>query len=115
MTELDAHTLYTLFKHGGKLAKVYGESEVAAKCAREGFETQIVKLDDELEDGKVYLVNDTFSVADILMATCLQFALNLVLETPVMVPQNCSRYLIDLKERDGFKKAYELNYPEQSG
>ena len=114
MTELDAHTLYTLFKHGGKLAKVYGESKVAAKCAREGFETQIIKLEDELESGKAYLVNDAFSVADILMGTCLQFALNLVLETPVKVPANCSRYISNLKERKGFKKAYELNYPKQS-
>ncbi len=114
MTELDAHTLYTLFKHGGKLAKVYGESKVAAKCAREGFETEIIKLEDELEDGKTYLVNNTFSAADILMASCLQFALNLILETPVKVPKNCNRYLTDLKEREGFKKAYELNYPKQT-
>ena len=113
MTELDAHTLYTLFKHGGKLAKVYGESKVASKCAREGFETQIIKLEDELNGGKAYLVNNTFSVADILMGTCLLFALNLVLDTPVKVPGNCTRYLSDLKLREEFNKAYELNYPEQ--
>ena len=112
MTELDAHTLYTLFKHGGKLAKIYGESKVAAKCARQGFETQILKLENELEGGKAYLVEDSFSVADILMGTCLQFALNLELEIPVKVPENCRRYLSDLKEREGFKKAFKLNYPE---
>ena len=75
---------------------------------------QIIKLEDELNDGKAYLVNNTFSVADILMGTCLQFALNLVLDTPLKVPENCTHYLNDLKQREGFKKAFELNYPEQS-
>ena len=112
MTELDAHTLYTLFKHGGRLAKIYGESEVAANCAREGFETQIVKVENELEGSKQFLVDDRFSVADILMGTCLQFALNLTLATPVEVPPNCVRYLADLKARKGFKEAYRLNYSE---
>lgn len=111
MTELDAHTLYTLLKHGGKLTRIYGESEVAAKCAREGFETQILKLENELKGGKEYLVDGAFSVADILTGTCILFALNLELATPLKVPTNCTRYFSDLKEREAFKKASELNYP----
>ena len=111
MTELDAHTLYTLYKHGGKMKKIYGESEVAAKTAREGFQTQIFILENELKDGKKFLVDNTFSVADILMGTCILFALNLELESPLEVPSNCSRYFNYLKEREAFKKSSELNYP----
>jgi glutathione S-transferase len=111
MTELDAHTLYTLAKHGGKYTKIYGESEVATKTATEGFETQILKLENKLKSGKEYLVDNTFSVADILMGTCILFALNLELSNPLKVPTNCTRYFNDLKEREGFKKASELNYP----
>jgi glutathione S-transferase len=112
MTELDAHTLYTLYKHGGKMKKIYGESEVAAKTAREGFETQILKLENKLKSGKKYLVDNTFSVADILMGTCILFALNLELENLLEVPTNCTRYFSDLKKREAFKKASELNYPK---
>ena len=111
MTELDAHTLYTLYKHGGKMKKIYGESEVVANAAREGFETQILKLENTLKSGKEYLIDNTFSVADILMGTCILFALNLELANPLEVPTNCTRYFNDLKEREGFKKASELNYP----
>ena len=110
MTELDAHTLYTLAKHGGNYTKIYGESKVAAKTAREGFETQILKLENKLKSGKEYLVDNTFSVADILMGTCILFALNLELENPLEVPANCIRYFSDLKKRKAFKKASELNY-----
>ena len=111
MTELDAHTLYTLYKHGGKMKNIYGESEVAANAAREGFETQILKLENKLKSGKKYLIDNTFSVADILMGTCILFALNLELENLLEVPTNCTRYFSDLKEREAFKKASELNYP----
>ena len=111
MTELDAHTLYTLYKHGGKMKNIYGESEVAANAAREGFETQILKLENKLKSGKEYLIDNTFSVADILMGTCILFALNLELENLLEVPTNCTRYFRDLKEREAFKKASELNYP----
>ena len=111
MTELDAHTLYTLYKHGGKMKNIYGESEVAANAAREGFETQILKLENKLKSGKEYLIDNTFSVADILMGTCILFALNLELENLLEVPTNCTRYFSDLKEREAFKKASELNYP----
>ena len=112
MTELDAHTLYTLYKHGGKMKNIYGESEVAANAAKEGFETQILKLENKLKSGNEYLIDNTFSVADILMGTCILFALNLELENLLEVPTNCTRYFSALKQREAFKKASELNYPK---
>jgi glutathione S-transferase len=114
MSELDAHTLYILLKHGGIHKNIYGESEVAVKAAKKGFETQIVKVENELKDGRDFLVNDTFSVADILIGTCLDSALNSKLGTPLEVPINCQRYWNSLKEREAFKKAYKLNYMEIS-
>lgn len=114
MSELDAHTLYILLKHGGIHKDIYGESEVAVRTAKNGFETQIVKVENELKDGKNFLVNDTFSVADILIGTCLDSALNSKLGTSLEVPINCQRYWKNLKEREAFKKAYKLNYVETS-
>ena len=109
MSELDAHTLYILAKHGGRLKELYGESEIAVNAAKEGFESQILKLEKELEDGRAYIVDDAFSVADIFLGTCIESALNLGLPSPLQVPINCRRYWSDLKMRDTFKRAFELN------
>ena len=114
MSELDAHTLYILLKHGGIHKDIYGESEVAVKTAKKGFETQIVKVENELKDGKNFLVNNTFSVADILIGTCLDSALNSKLGASLEVPKNCQRYWNNLKEREAFKKAYNLNFEKNS-
>jgi len=110
MTELDAHTLYVLNKHGGKLKNIYGESETAVRTAKKGFENQIIKMDDELSDGRRFIIKDSFSVADILLGTCIESALNLDLKPPLKVPDRCIKYWDELKKRDAYLKAHQRNY-----
>ena len=94
MTELDAHTLYVLLKHGGRLKDKFGESKNAVQTATTGFEKQILKLDNELKDGRQYIVGNNLTVADILLGTCIESALNMELETPLIVPPRCSQYFL---------------------
>ena len=109
MTELDAHTLYILNKHGGPLKDKYGASDVAVKTAKEGFETQITKIENELKDGREFLLGDIFSVADILLGTCIESAIRLKSYIPLNIPLNCIDYWESLKNREAFKRAYRLN------
>lgn len=109
MTELDAHTLYVLNKHGGSLTGIYGVSDVAVKTAKEGFETQITKIENELKDGREFLLGDHFSVADVLLCTCIESAVRLKSYVPLNIPSNCIDYLNNLKNREAFKQAYSLN------
>lgn len=111
MTELDAHTLYVMNKHGGPLKERYGESDVAAHTAKEGFETQISKIEIELKNGREFITGDSFSVADILLGTCIESAIRLKQYIPLNVPPNCISYWEKLKKREGFIQAFKLNYP----
>ncbi|MGD9161588.1 MAG: hypothetical protein PVG39_24455 [Desulfobacteraceae bacterium] len=56
MTELDAHTLYVMNKHGGPLKERYGESDAAVYTAKEGFETQISKIENEFKNGREFIL-----------------------------------------------------------
>ena len=111
MTELDAHTLYVMNKHGGPLKERYGESDAAVHTAKEGFETQISKIENELKNDREFITGDNFSVADILIGTSIESAIRLKKYIPLSVPPNCISYWENLKKREGFIQAFKLNYP----
>ena len=72
--ELDATTLYVLRRHEA-LAHIYGEAPAANAAARGYFDRMITAAAREIEDGRSYLLGTQFSGADILMTTCLDWAL----------------------------------------
>lgn len=110
MSELDAHTLSVMKTHGGPSKEKYGESDVAVRAAKEGFETQITKIENELKDGREFILGDNFSVADILLGTCIESAIRLKQYIPLIVPSNCISYWENLKKREGFIQAFKLNF-----
>jgi glutathione S-transferase len=75
MTELDAHTLYVLRKHEA-LSDIYGDAPNALRAAREGFNKQSGVVSRHLAEGGPYLLGDRFAPADILLGTCLDWAVN---------------------------------------
>ncbi|MYD99132.1 MAG: glutathione S-transferase family protein [Gammaproteobacteria bacterium] len=72
LMELDAHTLYVMRKHGD-LKHLYGEAPAAMDAARAGFEKQLRWARPRIEAGD-YLVGEGFTGVDILMTTCLDWA-----------------------------------------
>ena len=72
--ELDATTLYVLRRHEA-LPAIYGEAPTANAAARGYFDRMITAAAVDLEDGRTYLLGAEFSGADILMTTCLDWAL----------------------------------------
>ncbi len=72
LMELDAHTLYVMRKHGD-LKHLYGEAPAAMETARAGFEKQLRWARPRIEEVD-YLVGEAFTGVDILMTTCLDWA-----------------------------------------
>lgn len=111
MTELDAHTLYVNFKHGGRLSKIYGESPVAVKTAVAGFAKQIQVAGTTLADGRPFLLGEQFTIADIVLGTCLMFAQKQHNVDELMIPESVWAYKAKLEERPGYQTALMKNTP----
>jgi glutathione S-transferase len=78
VTELDSTSLYVMRRHGANqgLAHIYGNApEVVAK-AGEYFREQLRHVDAALSDGRAYLMGNQFTTADILLTTCLTWAVD---------------------------------------
>ncbi|MCY3830793.1 MAG: glutathione S-transferase family protein [Rhodospirillaceae bacterium] len=105
MTELDAHPLYVIRRHL-QLAHIYGEAPRAIQSAREYFCEQIDGMMKKFPDGMASLMPEGMSIADILMVTCLDYALTL--EIPL--PQALLAYREGIVERPAYRRACEINF-----
>jgi glutathione S-transferase len=103
-TELDATSLYVMRRHGD-LKHIYGESPVALESAAGYFATQLRHTEQTLQDGRPFLVGGRFTTADILLTTCLSWAVNY----QVPVTPACRRYLERMTARPAHSAAREAN------
>ena len=107
--ELDAHTLYILRKHRD-LADLYGQAPAALETAIAGFNKQVAVAAHTLER-QPYLLGDSFSAADLVLMTCLDwasvygFALAEALES----------YRLRIHERQAYRSAAKLNFSISAG
>ncbi|MES2750439.1 MAG: glutathione S-transferase family protein, partial [Pseudomonadota bacterium] len=76
VTELDSTSLYVMRRHSADaLGPIYGVApEVVAK-AGEYFREQLRHVEVALDDGRQFLMGDKFTSADILLTTCLDWAI----------------------------------------
>ena len=100
MTELDAHTLYVIRKHTA-LAKIYGEAPNAVSAAREGFAKQVGVAERALAEHGPFVLGNTFTGADILLATSLGWAGRL--EVPLTAPLR--EYFERVTARNAYRRA----------
>jgi glutathione S-transferase len=105
MTELDAHTLYVIAKHGGSLVQYYKPSPEAVEVAISGFNQQILVAAGWLEHPSSYILGQTFTVADILLCTCLMSAVRLTEQFPLQIPDKLTAYMKNLQTRRAFQNA----------
>ena len=73
ISELDATSLYVMRRHKD-LAHIYGEAPVANEAASVYFGKQMRSVERALADGRPYLLGDRFGAADILLSTCVTWA-----------------------------------------
>jgi glutathione S-transferase len=109
MTELDATSLYVMRRHGA-LKHIYGEAPVALDSAAAYCATQLAHAERALQDGRPFLVGGRLSTADMLLATCLDWAVSY----RVPVTAACRRYLERITSRPAYGAAVEANAPKKT-
>ncbi len=84
MNELDGHTLYVIRRHDG-LSHIYGEASSAVESAKAYFREQIEAIEPSFMATTGYLFEAGFSVADILLTSCLDWALSVGIALPASI------------------------------
>jgi len=107
MTELDAHCLYVIRRHGD-LAHLYGGAPVAVEAAKSYFAEQIAAGVSRFDGAIDYLMPEGMSVADILMVTTVDYAL----KCAIAIPAALLDYRARLIERPAYRRAQERNTPK---
>lgn len=108
VTELDSTSLYVMRRHSANaLGPIYGIApEVVAK-AGEYFREQLRHVEVALGDGRKFLMGDRFSSADILLTTCLEWAI----AYGVGICDNAHPYLDRIKQRPAYQRGNAANVP----
>jgi len=112
VAELDSTSLYVMRRHrADSLGHIYGVApEVAAK-AGDYFRKQLRHLEVTLRDGRTYLMGDRFTSADILLTTCLEWAI----AYDVGICDNAHPYLARTRARPAYLSARVANKPRAPG
>jgi glutathione S-transferase len=107
VSELDSTSLYVIRRHGTKqgLAHIYGAAPEVVEKAGEYFRHQLGHVEVSLQDGRRYLMGDRFTSADILLTTCLVWAI----EYGVGVCDNARPYLERVTSRPAYQRSFAAN------
>jgi glutathione S-transferase len=108
VTELDSTSLYVMRRHSANaLGPIYGVAPDVVAKAGEYFREQLRHVEAALADGRVYLMGDQFTSADILLTTCLDWAI----AYGVGICDNARPYLARIQKREAYKQANVANKP----
>ncbi|MFM0632262.1 glutathione S-transferase family protein [Paraburkholderia xenovorans] len=104
MTEFDAHTLYVIRRHT-TFSSLYGESPTACKAAKEYFMDQLNAIAPRIGDDG-FLLGGKFSCADILLTTCIDWAIEYAFELPASVMAYYEKH----SSRPAYKNAFNKTF-----
>ena len=107
--ELDETSLYVMRRHGD-LADIYGASEEVVAAAAEYLKRHLNVLADHLQS-REYLMREGFSLPDLLLTTCLDWAIFYGVELPASI----AAYRESIAQRPAYLKAMQINYPDLFG
>ncbi|PAY08753.1 glutathione S-transferase [Bradyrhizobium sp. UFLA03-84] len=106
VAELDSTSLYVMRRHGLQgLAHIYGHAPDVVGKAAEYFRQQLRHVEVALSDGRQYLMGDQFTSADILLTTCLVWAI----DYGVGVCDVATPYLDRVTARPAYKESVAVN------
>jgi len=110
VTELDSTSLYVMRRHGTNkgLAHIYGEAPQVVTKAGEYFREQLRHVDVALSDGREYLMGSQFTTADILLTTCLTWAI----DYGVGICDSAVPYLDRITSRAGYRAGERANFAQ---
>jgi glutathione S-transferase len=108
VTELDSTSLYVMRRHSADaLGPIYGVAPEVVAQAAEYFRAQLRHVEVALADGRQFLMGDRFSSADILLTTCLDWAV----AYGVGICDNAQPYLDRMRNREAYQRAVAANAP----
>ncbi|MCI5045205.1 MAG: glutathione S-transferase family protein [Aquisalinus sp.] len=107
--ELDETSLYVMRRHRD-LSEIYGASEEVVKAAGAYAERHLGVMAEHLND-REYLMGDGFSLPDLLLVTCLDWATFYGLN----VPAPLQAYKARIAQRPAYQKSMYTNYKELMG
>ena len=102
--ELDETSLYVMRRHRD-LKAIFGAAPHAVASAKTYASKHFDVVADYLQDKK-YLLRDTLTLADVLLVSCLDWAVAYGFE----LPEPLLRYRGELAERPAYQRAYTANY-----
>ena len=105
MSELDAGSLYVVRRHDG-LPQIYGAAPTAVESAKDYFLHNLEAMAARIGDDKAYLCGDQLSAADILLMTCLDWAVS----CGIALPETVSRYRQRVALRPAYHAALKKNF-----
>jgi glutathione S-transferase len=105
LSELDAGSLYVIRRHDG-LKHIYGEAPTAVESAKNYFIHNIEAMASHIGNENPYLLGDRLSVADILLMTCLDWAVSCGISLPEIV----ARYRQRVALRPAYQAALKKNF-----
>jgi glutathione S-transferase len=106
ISELDATSLYVMRRHGD-LRHIYGEAPQANEAAATYFQKQMRTVERALDDGRAYVLGPQFTAADILLSTCINWAVRY----GVPVAAEVVAYSNRITARDAYARAEVSNVP----
>lgn len=115
VAELDSTSLYVMRRHRSTEARglghIYGVAPDVVEQAGVYFRGQLRYVEAALGDGRTYLMGDRFSSADILLTTCLDWAI----DYGVGICDNAQPYLARIQQRPAYLAAKAANVVAQPG
>jgi glutathione S-transferase len=108
VTELDSTSLYVMRRHrADALGPIYGVAPEVVAQAGEYFRQQLRHVEAAFADGRQYLMGERFTSADILLTTCLDWAINY----GVGICDNAHPYLERIHQRPAYQSSAAANVP----
>ena len=107
MSELDAASLYIVRRHLG-LKHIYGEAPPAVEAAKTYFSHNLEAMAPRIGIESPYLLGDRLSAADILLTTCLDWAI----AEGVALPDTVMEYRNRMTRRAAYRDAFARNYAD---
>ena len=89
------------------LKHIYGEAPVALESAAAYFATQLRHAEQALQNGRPFLVGARLTTADMLLTTCLAWAVSY----RVPITPACRAYLESITSRPGYRAGLAANAP----
>jgi glutathione S-transferase len=104
ISELDATSLYVMRRHGD-LRHIYGEAPLANEAAAAYFQKQMRTVERALSHDPHYILGDRFTAADILLSTCITWAVRY----RVPVAESVIAYNDRIVSRPAYVRALQTN------